>query len=333
MSNQERAVAIGTHLVGPGQPVFIVAEIGINHNGYVEIAKKLIDVAISAGANAVKFQTRTVDEVYTPEELQKPRQVPRQVLENALERGVLSDEAEQRLRNSDFKDSTNGDLKNALEFTLEEYSKINAYCENRCMLWFTSCWDATSARQLVNYFDLPCHKVASACNEDDELMEVLRSTGKPVILSTGMTALEGVREAVSVLGTDDLIILHCTSVYPTGLEAGDEILRHINLRGMQTLREEFPGVPVGFSSHDSGIMPSYAAAAMGAVMLEKHVTLERGMFGSDQPASSEPLEFGNLCRMTRELFIARGDGQIVVYPEEHDVEQKLRRVRRICPAT
>lgn len=328
MSNQEGVVPIGTHLVGPGQPAFIIAEIGINHNGFLKIACQLIDVAADAGADAVKFQTRTVEDVYSAEELAKQRTVPRSVIENALERKVLDDEAVERLQNSNLEDTRNGDLKHALEFTLEEYAFIDNYCKRKGIMWLTSCWDVESAKRMSNHFDLPCHKVASACNEDDELMAFLRTTGKPIILSTGMTDLAGVHAAVDVLGRDNLVILHCTSVYPTGLEAGDEILRHINLKGIETLRTEFPGVPIGFSSHDSGIMPSYAAAAMGAAVLEKHITLERGMWGSDQAASAEALEFANLCRMVRELPIAIGDGKIVVYPAEHEVAQKLRRKRR-----
>ena len=161
-------------------------------------------------------------------------------------------------------------------------------------------------------------------------MRAMRATGKPIILSTGMTDLNGVRQAVEVIGRENLIILHCTSIYPKGTEAGEEILRLINLRGIKTLREIF-GVPVGFSSHDSGVMPSYAAAARGAVILEKHVTLERGMWGSDQGGSIEPQDLTNLCRMVLELRLAMGDGQIIVYPDEEVVQKKLRRVWRSQP--
>ncbi len=321
-----KTVSLNGRTVGPGQPCFIVAEIGINHNGDLEIAKKLIDAAAEAGADAVKFQTRTVDVVYTPTELATPRKVPRPLLENSIKRGVQTPEAVARLQGSGFENSTNGDLKRLLEFTIEEYRKLDRHCADKDILWTTSCWD-TEAFQLMGQFDLSCHKIASACNQDDDLLRLARDTGKTIILSTGMTDLEGVRAAVEVLGTDNLIILHCTSVYPQGTEFGNELLSMVNLRGIDTLAREF-SVPVGFSSHYSGIMPVYAAVAMGANMIEVHVTLERGMFGSDQASSLEPAEFTRLFRATKELHVAMGDGQIVIYPGEDLVAKKLRRVRR-----
>ncbi len=320
-------VKIGDHLVGHGYPVFVVAEIGINHNGDVEIAKRLIDLAIAAGAQAIKLQTRTVEIVYSPDELAKPRPVPRTLLQNAIRRSVLPAESVRRLENSDFEDSTNGDLKRALEFTDGELQEIDAYCSRRGIAWFTSCWDVPSVSRIESLFDVPCHKIASPCNGDAELLRAVRATGKPIILSTGMTDMIGIEWAVKTVGKEWLVVLHCTSVYPKGNEAGDEILRSINLSGIVTLRESL-AVPVGFSSHDSGIMPSYAATALGAVMLEKHITLERSMWGSDQGSSLEPIPFINLCRMVRELHIAMGDGQIVIYPGEEEVAKKLRRVRR-----
>lgn len=326
MNGNIRPVQIGNRLVGPGQPTYIVAEIGINHNGQIEIAKRLIDLAIKAGADAVKFQTRTVPVVYTKDELAKPRQIPKVILENAIERGVLADEAIRRLRASNFENSTNGDLKWALELTDEEYAEIDAHCRSREIAWFSSCWDVASLSR-IEKFNPPCHKIASPCNEDDELLRLARKTDRPIILSTGMTDLTGVSTAVNVLGKKNLVILHCTSIYPRGTEAGEEILRLINLRGMDTLRENF-GVPVGFSSHDSGIMPSYAAVARGACVLEKHITLERSMWGSDQGSSIEPIDLVRLYRAVRELSVALGNGEIIIYPDEEEAAKKLRRVRR-----
>ena len=320
-------VKIGNHLVGDGQRTYVIAEIGINHNGDVAIAKKLIDLAVTAGADAVKFQTRSVETVYSPSELAKPRPVPRAILENAIRRGVLPIERVRRLTESDFENSTNGDLKRALELTDGELREIDTYCQKAGIAWFTSCWDVEAVKRIERLSNVPCHKIASPCNEDDELLRALRQTGKPLILSTGMTELQGVDQAVKELGRENLVILHCTSVYPKGTEAGEEILQLINLRGMDTLRKRF-GVPVGFSSHDSGIMPSYAAAARGACVIEKHVTLERSMWGSDQGSSIEPLPLTNLCRMVRELSVALGNGEIVIYPDEEAVAKKLRRVRR-----
>lgn len=322
-----KPVRIGKKLVGPGQPVFIIAEIGINHNGNVAIAKKLIDLAVEHNVDAVKFQTRTVPVVYTPSELAKPRSVPKDILENAIRRGVLSEEAVRRLMDSDFEESTNGDLKTTLEFTDQELGMIDQYCHQMGIMWLTSCWDAASFDRLER-FNLPCHKIASACNQDDELLRRARATGKPIILSTGMSDLAGVRETVELLGTENLIILHCTSVYPQGTEYGDEILRLINLRGQDTLLREFD-VPVGFSNHNKGIMPAYAAVARGACVLEVHITLGNEMWGSDQGSSLEPMELLRLCRATRELEIALGDGQIVVYPGEEEAAKKLRRVHRV----
>lgn len=322
-----RPVPIGNHLIGPDQPVYIVAEIGINHNGDMEIAKRLIDLAIVAGAQAIKLQTRTVEIVYGPAELAKPRPVPKTLLQNAIKRSVLPVESVRRLEDSDFENSTNGDLKRALEFTDSELQEIDVYCSKKGIAWFTSCWDVPSVERIERLFKVPCHKIASPCNEDTELLRAVQATGKPIILSTGMTHMAGVEWAVRTIGKERLVVLHCTSVYPKGTEAGEEILRSINLRGIGALRESL-AVPVGFSSHDSGIMPSYAAAALGAVILEKHITLERSMWGSDQGSSLEPIPFTNLCRMVRELHIAMGDGQIVIYPGEEEVAKKLRRVRR-----
>jgi N-acetylneuraminate synthase len=314
--------------VGDGYPCYIVAEIGINHNGDLAVVKELIDIAAQAGANAVKFQTRTVEVVYTEEELAKTRSVPRTILENAIRRGVLSLEAVRRLQDSNFENSTNGDLKHLLELTEDEYHLIDTYCSQRGISWFTSCWDTLAFERMEKQFNLPCHKIASPCNEDDGLLQHAKAAGKPIILSTGMTDLKGVRDAVNVVGTDNLIILHCTSVYPNKTETGDAILGRINLRGIDTLRETF-GVPVGFSSHDDGIQPTYAAAARGAVMLEKHITLNRGLFGSDQGSSVEPIEFARLCRMVKELQVVFGNGVIEIHPEEEVVAKKLRRVRRV----
>lgn len=319
-------VRVGNMMVGPEEPVFIIAEIGINHNGIVENAKKLIHKAVSAGADAVKFQKRTVPVVYSAEELALPRAITDiSVLESAIKRGVLSQEACERLVSSSFRDTTNGDLKWALEFTEAEYAEIDAYCRDENILWFASPWDEESV-DFLEQFDPPCYKIASASMTDDGLLRHTRAKGRPVILSTGMSDLPMIEHAVEVLGTEDLIILHCTSVYPQGkVEEGDHGLSLLNLRGIETLRETFPSVPIGFSGNDTGIMPTYAAVAMGACVIEKHLTLYRAMFGSDQASSVEPRQFEDLCRMVRELRIARGDGIIRFYNEERPVAAKLRR--------
>lgn len=322
-------VKIGNKVLNNNGYVFVIAEIGINHNGFPHIAKSMIDLAVQAGCDAVKFQKRTVPVVYTSTDSYKPgdlsakRVVNRQVLENAVKRGVLNEEAIDRLVSSNFENSTNGDLKWALEFTHDEYREIDQYCKEKGILWFVSPWDEDSV-DFMDEFDPPCYKIASASLTDDGLLRHVRSKKKPVILSTGMSDMDMIRHAVEVLGREDLILLHCTSVYPQGLDTGDKVLSMINLRCIETLRDAFR-LPVGFSSHDSGIVPSYAAAAMGACIVEKHITLERSMWGSDQASSIEPQELTNLCRWIRELQILRGDGKKVIYPEEREVIKKLRR--------
>lgn len=318
-------VTIGTHNIGSPNTCMIVAEIGINHNGSVALAKKLIDAAVASGCDAVKFQKRDILTTYSADELAKARSVPREVIESAFKRGVLPEENRKRLESGGLDTTTNGDQKWALELTYAEYAEIDQYCKEKDILWFASPWDEPSV-DFLEQFDLPCHKIASASLTDDSLLRYIRSTGRPIILSTGMADLEMIRHAVDVVGTNDLVLLHCTSVYPTFQQDGtDRGLSLINLNGIETLRNTFPGVPVGFSSHDLGIQPSYAAAVLGACMLEKHVTLWRGMYGSDQGASIEPEALTALVRMVRELPTVLGDGKIVFYDEERDVATKLRR--------
>jgi N-acetylneuraminate synthase len=245
---ERKKVKIANKIVGDGEPVFITAEIGINHNGDINIAKKLIDVAVSAGCDAVKFQKRTIELVYTPEELAKPRESP-------------------------F-GKTNGDLKRALEFGEKEYAEIDRYCKEKGILWFASPWDVKSV-DFLEKFDVPCHKVASAMLTDDELLKKIKATGKPVILSTGMSTQEQIRHAVQVLGEDNLVLLHCTSTYP----CSDE---ELNLKVIQWLRDNFT-CPVGYSGHEVGVYSSLVAVLLGACMIERHITLDRAMFESELP--------------------------------------------------
>ncbi|HEX3230632.1 MAG TPA: N-acetylneuraminate synthase family protein [Pyrinomonadaceae bacterium] len=288
MSN---TVRIGNRLVGEGQPCFIVAEIGINHNGSIEIAKKLIDAAALAGCDAVKFQKRTVDVVYTADELAKPRENP-------------------------F-GPTNGDLKRGLEFGEKEYKEIDAYCSEKNILWFASCWDEGSV-DFMEQFNPPCYKIASASLTDDNLLRHHRRYRKPIIISTGMSTLEEIDHAVEVLGPEDLIVLHCTSTYPSQVE-------ELNLSTIRVLRERY-GVPAGYSGHEVGLAPSVGAAALGACIVERHITLDRAMWGSDQAASVEWQGFWRLVKDIRALEQAMGDGVKRVYPSEVPIIKKLRRV-------
>jgi N-acetylneuraminate synthase len=286
-----KEIHIGEQLVGDGHPCFLIAEIGINHNGSLDIARDLITVAKNAGWNAVKFQKRTVDIVYTPEELAKPRENP-------------------------F-GPTNGDLKRGLEFGLEQYRCIDEFCKEMEIPWFASCWDERSV-DFIAQFDVPCFKIASASLTDDALLRHTRATGKAIFLSTGMSTIEEIDHAVEVLGTDNLVILHATSTYPSRYE-------EIDLRVIPTLRERY-GVPVGFSGHETGIPSSSAAVAVGACAIERHITLERSMWGSDQAASLGPSGLTQLVRDVRLVELALGSREKRVFPSEVPIMKKLRRV-------
>ena len=287
----KRTLKLGNKLVGDGQPCYIIAEIGINHNGDLDIAKRLISVAVAAGCDAVKFQKRTVDIVYTSEELAKPRENP-------------------------F-GNTNGDLKRGLEFTQEDYEDIDVYCKAVKIPWFASCWDEDSV-DFISQFDVPCYKIASASLTDDRLLRHTKATGKPIILSTGMSTVEEIDHAVEVLGSGNLLLLHACSTYPANYD-------ELNLRAIPTLRERYD-VPVGYSGHETGIPSSVAAAVLGACCIERHVTLDRAMWGSDQAASLEPNGITRLVRDVRLIEQSMGDGVKRVYEREIPIIKKLRRV-------
>jgi N-acetylneuraminate synthase len=286
-----REVRLGDRPVGDGHPAFVLAEIGINHNGDVTVAKKLIDVAVFAGCEAVKFQKRTVDVVYTPEELAKPRESP-------------------------FGE-TNGDLKRGLELGQPEYEEIDAYCRSKGIAWTASCWDEASV-DFIDRFDPPFYKIASASLTDDALLRHTRAKGKPIVLSTGMSTIEQVDHAVAVLGTDDLVLLHTCSTYPAQYP-------ELNLRVIATLRERY-GIPIGYSGHETGIASSVAAAVLGACIVERHVTLDRSLWGSDHAASLEPNGIIRVIRDIRLVEQALGDSAKTVLPSEVPIMQKLRRV-------
>lgn len=287
----ETKIKIGNRWVGDGEPCFIVAEVGINHNGDLDIARKLIAAATLAGCDAVKFQKRTIEVVYTPEELARPRESP-------------------------F-GTTNRHLKYGLELDYAHYQAIDEYCQMHGILWYASCWNEASV-DFIEQFNPPCFKIASASLTDDDLLRHHRRYGRPIILSTGMSTLEQIDHAVEVLGTEDLILMHCTSTYPSKLE-------ELNLKGIQTLRDRYK-VPVGYSGHEVGLATSVAAATLQACMIERHITLDRAMWGSDQAASVEPQGFARVVRDIRATETAMGDGVKQVYESEISVMNKLRRV-------
>ena len=289
MSNKN--IKVGNTLVGHSQPCYIVAEIGINHNGSLDTAKELIDTAVSSGCNAVKFQKRTVEVVYSKEELSRPRENP-------------------------F-GKTNGDLKKGLELGLDEYSAINKYCTEKGIAWFASCWDEKSV-DFIEQFNPPCYKIASASLTDDNLLRYHRNFRKPIILSTGMSSMQEIEHAISVLGSENLIVLHSTSTYPAKLE-------ELNLKMITTLKTKFP-FPIGYSGHEVGLSTSLAAFILGSCMLERHITLDRTMWGSDHAASVEPQGLQRLVKDLRSCERALGDGVKQVYDSEIPIREKLRRV-------
>ena len=284
-------VKIADKTIGDGYPCFIIAEIGINHNGSVGLAKKMIDIAVTTGCDAVKFQKRTIDIVYTKEELAKER------------KSVFG--------------NTNGDLKRGLEFGYKEYKEIDNYCREKGILWFASCWDEKSV-DFIEQFDVPCYKIASASLTDDNLLRYTRSKGKPILLSTGMSTMEQIKYAIEVLGKENLIVYHCTSTYPSNAD-------EMNLRVIESFKKDFD-CPIGYSGHERGVTPSVLAVALGANSVERHITIDRTNWGSDQAASLEMAGLYHLVRDIRQVPDLLGDGKKVVYSRDLPIIEKLRRI-------
>ncbi|EMF00248.1 N-acetylneuraminate synthase family protein [Streptomyces mobaraensis NBRC 13819 = DSM 40847] len=284
---------LGDRPVGPGHPVYITGEIGINHNGDLGTALALVDAAADAGCDAVKFQKRT-PEVCTPRSQWE------------LE------------RDTPWGRMTYIDYRHRVEFGEDEYRRIDEHCRERGIAWFASPWDVESVAFLEK-FDLPAHKVASASLTDDELLRTLRATGRTIVLSTGMSTPKQIRHAVEVLGSENIVLCHATSTYPARAA-------ELNLRVIHTLQAEYPNVPIGYSGHETGLQTTLAAVALGAAFVERHITLDRAMWGSDQAASVEP---GGLQRLVRDIRVVEeslGDGVKRVYESELAPMRKLRRV-------
>lgn len=289
-----RLRTFGSRTAGPGRPVYVVGEIGINHNGDLGNAFALIDAAAEAGCDAVKFQKRT-PEICTPRD------------QWDIE------------RDTPWGRMTYIDYRHKVEFGEDEYRAIDDHCAKRGIDWFASPWD-TEAVAFLEKFDVPAHKVASASLTDDELLRALRATGRTVVLSTGMSTPQQIRHAVEVLGSANILLCHATSTYPAKAE-------ELNLRVINTLREEYPNVPIGYSGHETGLQTTLAAVALGATFVERHITLDRAMWGSDQAASVEPGGLTRLVRDIRTIETALGDGVKRVYESELGPMKKLRRVR------
>jgi N-acetylneuraminate synthase len=278
---------------GPDRRVQVIAEIGINHNGSLDLAKLLIDGAVRAGADVVKFQKRT-PELCTP----------------AGQWDVERDTPWGRLKYIDYR--------RKVEFSAEQYAEIDAHCSAKGIAWTASCWDDPSV-DIIAAFDPPFLKAASACLTDHGLLRKMRDTGKPLIISTGMSTLDEIDDAVQALGTDDLLIAHSTSTYPCPPA-------ELNLRMIRTLMDRYPGVPIGYSGHETGLATTIAAVALGAQFVERHITLDRALWGSDQAAS---VELGGLERLVRDIRDAEaslGDGVKRVYESEQGARARLRRV-------
>ena len=282
--------------IGAGQPVYVIAEIGINHNGSLDIAKKLIDEAVTAGCDAVKFQKRT-PELCTPRD------------QWHLE------------RDTPWGRMTYINYRKIIELSYEDYTVIDAYCAEKGIDWFVSCWDEESV-DFMEQFNPGVYKFASASLTDHALIAKVKQTGKPYILSTGMSTMDQIRAAVETFGTENLMIAHSTSAYPCPPQ-------ELNLKMIDTLAGMYPDTPVGYSGHETGLATTVAAVAMGASFVERHFTLDRAMWGSDQAASVEPQGMQKLVRDIRDLEMAMGDGVKRVYDSEMGAMKRLRRANSI----
>ena len=283
-------VKIGNRLVGGSNPTYIIAEIGINHNGDISKAKKLIDLAVDSGCDAVKFQKRAPELCVPENQKNVMRETPW---------GIIS----------------YIEYRQKLEFGLNEYKEIDSYCRTNNIQWFASAWDIESL-SFLEEFDLLCYKIPSALITNHDLLQAYRDTGRICILSTGMSTIEQITEAVKIFNKENLLIAHCTSTYPSPLE-------QLNLKMIDTLKERF-GTIVGYSGHEVGLSTSYAAVTLGAKFIERHITLDRAMWGSDQAASVEHGGLKRLVENIRDIEKALGDGIKKVYPEEFIALKRLR---------
>ncbi len=289
------SVSIGTRSIGSTSPVYIIAEIGINHNGSLDVTKKMIDGAVAAGADCVKFQKRT-PELCVPKD--------QWLLERDTPWGRM----------------TYIDYRHKVEFTAEDYGVIDSYCRDNGIDWTVSCWDEEAVAFMEAHFEVPFYKAASASLTDIALLRAMQSTGKPLVISTGMSTMEEIEAAVTSLNQDRLLIAHATSSYPCPTN-------ELNLSMIRTLQQKYPNIPIGYSGHEVGLATTYAAVALGATFVERHITLDRAMWGTDQAASVEVGGLGRLVRDIRDIEGALGDGIKRVYDSEIGPRAKLRRVR------
>jgi N-acetylneuraminate synthase len=296
----KKRVAIGNKLVGDDEPVFVIAEIGINHNGSIELAKKLVDGAVRAGCDAVKIQKRT-PELCTPKEQWNV------------------------MRETPWGQMTYIDYRHKVEFGWHECVEFDRHCKERGIMWFASCWDE-AAVEFMERFEPPCYKAASASLTDLDLLRRMNATGRPLMMSTGMSTMAEIEAAVAAVKDGQVLVAHSTSSYPCPVEA-------LNLRMVQTLKRRYPGYPIGYSGHETGLTPTLAAIALGATFVERHITLDRAMWGSDQAASVEIGGMERLVKNIRDIEAALGDGIKRVHESELASLKKLRRVKEYAIAT
>ncbi len=292
--NSKRRIKVGNRFIGDGEPVFIVAEIGINHNGSVDIAKKMIEAAHYAGCDAVKFQKRT-PELCVPKD------------QWGIERDTL------------WGRMTYIEYRHRIEFDKKQFSSIVDFCRRKKIIWFASCWDE-NAVDFIEQFNPDVYKIASACLTDENLLLKHKTLDKPLILSTGMSTIDEIENAVEILGTEKLMIAHSTSSYPCKPE-------ELNLRVILTLKDKYPDNPIGYSGHETGLAPTEAAVGLGANFVERHITLDRAMWGTDQAASVETVGLFKLVANIRDIEKSLGDGIKKVYESELLSKRKLRRVQ------
>jgi N-acetylneuraminate synthase len=288
-------VKVGDKFIGENEPVYIIAEIGINHNGSLELAKKLIDAAVFAGCDAVKFQKRTPELCVPRDQWDLERDTP-------------------------WGRITYLEYRHKVELGFHEFEVIDEYCKRKGIEWFASLWDELSL-DFLESFNPIAYKVASASLTDLSLLNAIKRTGKPIFLSTGMSTMEEVEEAVEFLGTENLLIAQSTSTYPCNVE-------ELNLRVIQTYQERFPRIPIGYSGHETGLSPTLAAVALGASFVERHITLDRAMWGIDQAASVEIQGMFRLVKDIRDIEKSLGDGKKKVYQSEYGSIKKLRLMKK-----
>jgi len=285
-----QSVSVGDREIGPGNECYIIAEIGINHNGDMDVARKLVNIAVDAGCNAVKFQKRTPELCVPLEQRNLMRETPW---------GYIS----------------YMEYRNKVEFGYAEYQEIDEYCREKGIHWFASCWDIESL-ELIERLNPVCHKVSSAAVTDHELISAISATGKPVIVSTGMSTIEEIDAAVDLVPDDTLLLAHCTSTYPCPVE-------QLNLRIIGTLRDRY-GCVVGYSGHEVGLQTTTVAVGLGAYFVERHITIDRTMWRSDQSSSIEPHGLAKMVNAIRAIELAMGDGIKQVYDSERQAISRLR---------